>query len=398
MNRIWTIALPVAVLGAAIVGARVLMANPPEPERRVRAPEVRAVEALRVRLEDFPVTLAARGTVRPATRTPVVPEVTGSVLELHPDFTVGGSFAEGDVLLRIDPRDYEIALTRAAASVAQADAARAEQRALADQALADWRSLGRRGEPSALTLRAPQLAAAEANLDAARAELDRARLDLERTALVAPYDGRVLERAVDAGQFVTRGTPVGLVHAGDAVEVALPVTRADLAFLRLPEPDRSPGASPAVELAASVGAARQSWAGRLVRVEGVDAATQQTVTVARVEAPFADPGAPLRIGTFVDARIEGRTLEGVAVVPRAALREGREVLVFDEAAGTLARRAVTVLRVDGERVAVGEGLGPGDVVVTTPLATVADGTPVRASIDGEPAAAPGVGADPAGRS
>ena len=120
-----------------------------------------------------------------------------------------------------------------------------------------------------------------------------------------------------------------------------------------------------------------------MRVEGVDAATQQTVAVARVAEPFADPGSPLRVGTFVEAAVEGRTLTDVVVVPRAALRGAAEVLVVDETDGTVARRAVQVARIDGDRVAIRAGLAPGDVVVTTPLATIADGTPVRATIDGQ---------------
>ena len=382
MNRIWKVAPPALTLVAAVLGARALVATAPEPERRPEAPAVRAVEAIRVAPEDYPVTLASRGTVRPAVRTTLVPEVTGKVVELHPDFVVGGAFGEGDTLVRLDPRDYEIALTGAEASVAQADAARAEQLALADQARADWASLGRGGEPSALTLRQPQLAAAEANLGAARAELERARLELERTRILAPYDGRTLEREVDAGQFVSRGAPIGLVHSEAAVEVALPLTRAELEFLALPG-EGGTATAPAVTLEAAVGAARRRWSGELVRVEGVDAATQQTVAVARVAEPFADPGSPLRVGTFVEASVEGRTLTGVAVVPRAALRGAGEVLVVDEADGTVSRRAVEVARIDGERVAVRAGLRPGDVVVTTPLATIADGTPVRATIDGE---------------
>ena len=400
MNRLWKIALPAAVLVGAALGARAMLASPPTPERRPEAPSVRAVEAIRIVPTDLPVTLASRGTVRPALRTALVPEVAGTVVELGDAFTVGAAFAAGDTLLRIDPRDYEIALTRAEASVAQAEAARAEQRALADQARADWASLGRPGEPSALTLRKPQLAAAEANLDAARAEAERARLDLERTTLVAPYDGRVLERTVDTGQFVARGTPVGAVHASAAVEVALPLARAEVELLALPDeavrvpaaPAAEAAAEPRVVLEASLGRTVRRWTGRLVRVEGIDAATQQTVTVARVSDPFADPAAPLRVGTFVEAGIEGRTLRGVAVVPRTALRGEREVLVLDEAAGTVSRRAVEVLRIDGDRVAVGEGLAAGEVVVTTPLATVADGTPVRAAIDGAPA--PVRGGDP----
>ncbi len=378
MKPIWKFATPVLVLVAAGIGARAMLASPPEPERRERPANLRAVEAVRVEPATHPVVIRARGTVRPAVRTTLVPEVTGRVVELHPGFVVGGAFEADAVLVRIDARDYEIAVTGAAASVAQAAAALAEQRALAEQAAADWRSLGRSGSPSALTLREPQLAAAEANLEAARAELDRARLDLARTRLVAPYAGRTLQRDIDAGEFVSRGSPIGVLHGIESLEVALPLAREALGFIDV---EAIGGTSaPAVEVRLGDGDA--NWGGELVRVEGVDAATQQTSVVARIEPVDANTGAPLRVGSFVEASIAGAPLTDVYPLPRAALREGREVLVFDEADGTVGRREVDVVRIDADVAVLGGGLSPGEVVVITPLATVADGTPVRATIDG----------------
>jgi len=344
------------------------------------------VETVRLSPTRYRVVLDSRGTVRPAVATTLVSEVGGTITALADGFVVGGAFAAGTPLVQLDERDYAIALTRARATLAQAAARLEEERALAEQAREEWRRLGRGGEPSALTLRRPQLAAARAERDAAAAELERAELDLERTRILAPYAGRVLERAVDPGQFVNRGTVLGRIHAIESVEVRLPLGARQQAFLTLPpEGAAASGAGldewPEVELEARTGDERHTWHGELVRVEGVDESTGQLVVVAEVREPWADPRAPLRIGRYVEARIAGRELEDVFVVPLAALREEREVLIVDDA-GTIRRRPVRVVWTDAERAAVTEGLAAGELLVLTPLATVVEGAPVRAMLDG----------------
>ena len=98
--------------------------------------------------------------------------------------------------------------------------------------------------------------------------------------------------------------------------------------------------------------------------------------VAQVDDPYARGPAgrpPLRIGQFVEAEISGRRLENVVVLPAAALREGGEVLVVDDAS-RLQRRSVDVIWGDGERVVIDAGLSPGDLVATTPMSVAANGT------------------------
>jgi len=379
MSRTAKFLLPVLVLVVAVLAARGILESRPEPESRPERASLQGIEAMRLQASDYPVVIRSRGTVRPTVANTLVSEVTGSVTALSEAFVVGGAFEAGERLVQIDRRDYEITAARVRANLAQARARLAEQAALAEQARLEWRELGRRGEPSALTLREPQLAAAEADRDAAAAELERAELDLARTAIVAPYAGRVLERTVDPGQFVNRGGSLGRIHSVAAVEVALPLGSRQQTFLALPEPGREPE----VRLEARVGNRTAAWTGRLVRVEGVDAGTRQLNVVARVDAPWADAAAPLRVGQYVEARVAGQVLEDVHVIPRSALREGREVLIVDED-GAIRRRDVVVAWSDETEVAVRDGLADGELLVLTALATVVDGTPVRVTIDGEP--------------
>jgi RND family efflux transporter MFP subunit len=374
MKRLISIVLPIAVIVVAFGASKIIKANKPEPVSRTPPPSTLLVEVERLQSTDYAVIIRSQGTVQPTITNKLVPEVAGTVSSLGVSFVIGGSFSAGEMLVEIDRRDYDIALTQAKANLAQADAQLEEQSALAESARAEWKALGRRGKPSSLTLREPQLAAASANRDAAQAQVQRAELDLQRTRLLAPYDGIVSARSVDPGQFVSRGSPIGQIHGIESVDVRLPLSNRQLTYL-----DTAGGAQ--VELTAIIGSDARVWVGELNRVEGINAATQQLNVIVRVNEPYgvnATSGGkfPLRVGQYVSARIAGQVLRDVFVIPRAALREEREVLVMTDD-NTIERRAVTVAWSDDEFAAITVGLSHNDALVITPLSTVTDGTPVQ---------------------
>lgn len=388
------ILLPLLVLVIAVITARTLIANRPEPVSRPQFKTVTNINATRVGKSDYPVTLYTQGTVGAAREGSVVAQVPGTITEVSPNFVNGGFFKQGEVLLQIDPRDYQIALTMAQATRAQALAALEEETARSEQAALDWKRLGRRGNPSSLTLREPQLASATAVLASADAQIQRAELDLERTTILAPYNGRVASRQIDQGQFVTGSAVLAQIYSVDSAEIRLPLTNRQLGFVELPD-QNTLQTSTGVVLSASVGDQRYEWTGTLVRTEGtIDPNNRQLFTVARVEDPYSstDNQPPLRVGQYVQAAITGKTLTDVVVIPRSALREDREVLVVDDS-NTLQRREVSVRWKDADVAVIGQGLEAGEVISLTSLGTVVNGTRVQASIDGEPASS-----EPAGRS
>ena len=166
--------LPLAVLAAAFFCAEAMIKARPKVEKqppRVLPPLVRVVS---VEKRDVRLKVESQGTVAPRTESQVVPEVSGRVTALSPSFTEGGFFEKGEVLLRIDPRDYEAAVVRAEAEVAQRKFALAREEAEAEVARKEWEEIGN-GEPAdPLTLRIPQLKQARALLAAAQAALDKA--------------------------------------------------------------------------------------------------------------------------------------------------------------------------------------------------------------------------------
>ncbi len=380
--------LPIVVLAGAIGIAVLAIANRPTPERRPAPQAVTAVEAVRLVREDFAVTVRTRGTVRPRTESTLIPEVSGRIVSVSRNFRAGGFFEPGEILVQIDPRNYQVAVTVAEAQLAEAERSLEEESARAQQALRDWERLGAGGAPSDLVLRKPQLAAARAALASAQAQLRQARLDLERTRIRAPYAGRVLEQQADMGQYVSPGTSLARVYAVDYVEIRLPLTDEQLAFVKIPELYRGDAAKgsltgPSVVLRASIGGVEYRWRGRIVRAEGsIDVQTRQHFVVAQVDDPYgrrASGQPPLKVGQFVEAEIEGNVLKDVFVLPRAAQREGAHVLIVD-VEQRLQRRAVDVIWSDTENVVVRDGLKEGELLCVTPVSYAVSGAPVSVSI------------------
>lgn len=379
------VVLPLLVLALCSAITYGLVTSKPEvvtKETPLFAPLVRA-EVVQAKSVTF--TVAAQGTVLPRTESSLVARVGGQVEAVAPEFEVGGFFHRGEVLLRLDARDYELGVEQAAAQVAQAEVAVAQQEAEAAVAREEWSELGE-GEPSALTLRQPQVAQAKAALAAARAQLAKAELDLDRTKIRAPFAGRVRQKSADLGQFLAPGTPVARIHGTDFAEIRLPVPDHELRFLDLPYGGATDH-GPAVTLTAVLAGEPQSWQGRVVRSEGeLDPRSRMLPLVVRVDDPYGrrsgagEDGPPLMVGLFVDATIEGVTRDGLFIVPRSALRQGDEVLVID-AEDRLRFRPVEVLRRDGDHVVLSHGLEAGERVCVSPLDVAVDGMKVRVTLE-----------------
>ena len=371
--------MPVMVLMGGIAAAALLIVTGPEIQPQsseLVAPLVRFVVA---DPQTRQLSVRTHGTVVPRTESELVPEVDGRIIEMSPALVSGGFFSKGDVLFRIDPLDYEVNLEQARAGLARArsDLANARRNHARVQNLATRGSASDAQRDDALN----RVTIAEATLRESTARLARAERDLARTRVVAPYDGRVRSERVDVGQFIKRGTAVGVIYAVDYAEVRLPIHDDELAYLDLllaREGQESATPVP-VTLRAQFAGKQHQWLGKVVRTEGeLDPATRMVHVVARVPSPYAsgDGRPPLAVGLFVDAEIHGQTLPDVVVLPRSSLRGGNQVLVIDEN-NQLRLRAVDVLRIDDDLVFVAGGLLQGERVCVSTLQSTTDGMLVR---------------------
>ena len=358
------------ILGAVFIAVFLvsLKAQPPKKETVELDPLVETM-VLENMTANFQVM--SQGTVRPRTETVLSAEISGTITSISPKFIAGGVFDRNEVLMRIDPTNYEVAVKQAEALV--------KQRQIEFDGATKLRSQGYRAEA--------ELASAAAALATAEADSVRARRNLERTYIRLPYEGIVRAKETDLGQFVNAGTRLGVVFATDFAEVRLPLTDSDLAFVHLPDATEVTAGDavdgPVVVLSATQRGKRVEWEARIVRSEGVvDEKSRVTYAVARFDDPYRrhSEGPALPMGTFVSATITGSSAENVIRVPRSIIR-GSDELIFVDDESKLRIRKVEILRSDSEYAYVGGGAEPGEEVVVTSLEAPVNGMPVRTGVD-----------------
>ncbi|MBU1273805.1 MAG: efflux RND transporter periplasmic adaptor subunit [Proteobacteria bacterium] len=377
----WQILLVVILLaaGAAALAAFTLSKKP--PSRTVPKVTSPLVSTLKVDREPVRITVNGEGTVTPWIQATLAAEVAGRVVYVSPRLVAGGSFKKGDLLLKMEQKDYRLALTLAEASVKAAQTSLQTTTEEAAVAREEWNLLNKDSgkepsEPPALLVRAPQLAQHQASVEGAQAQVEQARLNLERTEIRAPFDGRVVSENVDLGQYLGKGVTVATVFAIEAAEINVFIEDHDLAWLEVPGlTTKGKQGSPAVVKAEFAGR-QMSWQGRVVRALGrVDQNTRLVGVVVRVEHPYATLP-PLAMGLFAKVEILGRTLPEASLIPRAALRQGDLVWLVGPD-GKLRFTKVKVARLQGAQALLNPGLPQGSRLVTTNLREVSDGMSVR---------------------
>ncbi len=379
--------MPLYIFGGLLLIAVVIRLNPPESEQRMPySGPMMTVETRQVSETDYPIMLESYGTVQPRTRSILVAQVGGQIVSVNENVRNGGFFEEGDILANIDPRDYEADVRIAEATLLDAKQALAEAEARTNQAKEDWARLGNTGEAPDLVLRIPQLEAARAKVISAESALQKAALDLERTRIVAPFGGRILRKFVDVGQVVSPNTQLAEIYATDYVEIRLPLRNRDLAYIDLPESYRFTDVPRArqgrVEIWSDLGG-EETWEALLVRTEGaIDETARQLHVIAQIDDPFGrdhENHAPLKIGQYVTARLEGKTIPDALVIPNNTIYQGSYVYIVEDE--VLRRRDIEIAWQNDSEAIIGAGLEPGDMLVMTPLGQVTSG--IRVSVVGE---------------
>ncbi len=433
-NRRWLI-IPPVIVGILIVvyfrsTARSPGRRPPSETARV----LRVIEAPQV---DVIPRVRGYGTARPAQVWRAVAEVRGRVTEVPPELKQGAFLAVDDVVLRIDPREYELEVAQLDAQIAegqsrlneldtQAENDRAsltieqDSLGLAQRDLEHVQGLSKKDMAADTELRSQQRSmlaqqqkvqalknalnlvpgkreTLEATLAVLRAKLEQARLDLEKTTIRAPIRCRIGDVAIEAGQFLQAGE---LLFEADGVavtevDVQLPMDRARN-LLRAVEP-RKLGRIPDMNalhrmfnltatVRMQVGDLTVEWDARFTRVrEQLDPVTRTIGVIVAVDEPYeqAIPGErpPLLPGTFCEVELRGRAVAASVIVPRAALHDGHVFVV--DAENRLRRRDVDVLFSQADFVCLERGLAPGERVIVSDPAPAIEGMLIKPVVDAE---------------
>jgi len=373
----------IVMLAGAFVITTLLYLNRPPTSIEEPVRQRVTVDVAEIVKQSLRIPVKAQGTVTPLRETSILSEVNGRIIEVSPAFIVGGFVSKEDVLLRIDPRDYDTNLLRAEASVKSAQSNLAQETGRAKVAEQEWKrtSKGKQRSQASkdLYLRKPQLDQALSQMLAAQADFNTAKDNLERTIIRAPYDALIRTKHSELGQFVAAGTPLADLFSVDYAEVRLPIPQNKLEYLELPELGTMQTGSP-IDLYTEMGGQVKHWNAYLHHTEGVfDARSRVLFSVARIKDPYGlQPpySEPLRIGSFVNASIEGRELFDIIRLPRYIIRSGNNVWLIDKT-GHLRTRNVTLLRTGGDFVYVSAGLSDGELVSLTTLDNSFEGAQVR---------------------
>ena len=385
------------LVGAGSVAGLMIRLRP-DPPRRPSEPESPIVFVEAVVAGSGPILVFGGGTVRPRWEIDIAPEVAGRIVAVSRNLQSGGHVSAGEVLVRIDPADYENRVQQAEADVATQRVLLLQAEEEAQIARTEYEQFrareSRRGNgstpPSPLVLREPQLQAARAALERAEAQLRDAELVLSRTEVTSPFDGRVRNEVADLGRIVAPGQSLGRIYASDEVEVVVPVSDDDaflipnLWSLQAGDDDRSIPATVTIEF----GARRFFWEGYVDRAEtALDEQSRTIDVVVRVPDPFgqgqavegdSEAGAapPLLIGQFAQVAIDGLELEEYFILPRRALRPGDEVWAIARD-GRTQIVAVDVLQETDEQLYVVGDFTDGQLVIVAGITLATNGMEVR---------------------
>ena len=358
--------LSLICIAVTSLGTAALYYFRPQPEQRKTVEFSPSVQVQIAQPSNPRMLVRSQGLLEARTLTTAAAEVGGKVLTVAPQFEAGGVFRQDDVLLEIDPADYQSAVAHAESAVAQAILNIEVEQAKADQSVRDWKKLGRNRKPSDLVLRKPQLASTKAHLLASEASLAKARRDLERTKLLAPYDGRVLRTYTDVASFVPPGARLADFYQSDQLEIRLPISLEDYGFID------SELTNIEVILSTEVAGEIRKWAANVVRQDAeVDRRSRSIHLIAALDlTTIKDP--LLVPGLFVRAEITGKQLQNVYRLPRLALiKRDRLRIVTPES--TLTERTVTVVRAESETILVSDGLQASEQVCLSPVPTFIEG-------------------------
>ena len=368
--------LPLVIIAVGVLGAWWLVANRPRAQREQVEPIPPLAQVVEARRTTERITIAAMGTVVPAKRVALQPEVSGRIVAQSPQLLPGGLFRKGDVILRIDPRDYETAVKQQEAAVEQARLEVQLEKGRQVIAKREWKLLEEDialdQSSQDLALRKPQLKNANVALEAAESTLEQARLQLERTTVYAPFNAVVQEEFVDEGQLVSPQTQLATLIGTDRfwVQASIPVDR--LRWLTFSGTEAS-GESNVRVVQEVTGEVSIERSGRLARLVGdLDPVGRMARVLVEIDDPLGlnakkNPASiPLMLGAYVRVEIEAGNAEEVFLLPRTAIREGDQVWIAGEE-DRLEVRPVEVLWRSKDTVLIRNGLREGDRVVTNSI-------------------------------
>ena len=368
----------IGALAGGVIGFKMLVGSKPEARRKPVERQGALVEVMTLQPVSRRLQVDARGLVKPARTLTVMPQISGVVLEQHPQLIEGGVIGAGEVLIKIDDTDYRLQVGQARAQLEQAQQSLEVEKARQSVALREWKLMGSKATSRDRATRVPQVKMAEASVSAARNMVQQAAVSRKRAEVKAPFNAMIRTESVDVGQVVGPQSQVAQLVGTDAFWVEALVPLRELPLIKMPTVDAPQTGSAATVLVVNTGEAAIERTGRVVRLLGeLDPQSRMAKVIIEVADPLAlATDAPkLLLNSFVKLKIEGPSREDLIAVPRTALREGDQVWQISKDK-TLAITKVDVVRRLPDEVLV-KGLKAGDQIIKSRIASPVPGMALR---------------------
>ncbi len=419
------------IIPAILIGVGIFIIQKKNSSKPVQMPVAERTTTVRVMTvpqSDVVPHLTATGNVQPSQVWSAVAQVSGTVVEMHPRLEKGELIRAGEVLLKIDPSDYELAIVQAETAIestrvqlAQVDvqeqnartSLQIEQQALKitedelqrkekllanktvsyseyekEQRISLQQKQSVQSQLNSLSLypiERKKLQAEQAKLDA---QLSGAKLNLERTTVTMPFNGRIAKVAVEFQQLVNDRLGAMIVADGiDTAEVTVQIPMGRLGGLIHSREVVDIAEAANVEIGKKLGLTARvflqqgghsiEWDATVERLsDELDPRTRTVGVIVEVDQPYArvQPGKrpPLVKGLFVNVELKGSPYRDVIVIPLSALHDDQMVYVVD-AQKRLQRRTVTMAARGADYVIIKQGLEAGELIVLSDLAPAIDG-------------------------
>ncbi|MCB0317825.1 MAG: efflux RND transporter periplasmic adaptor subunit [Bdellovibrionales bacterium] len=376
------ISVPIIIVISLIVAFTLIVFKkvPPKSPPRSSAPLVKVIQSKPMTTQ---ISISGYGTVESKQMIELRSQVSGYITEVNQNFQEGGRIKAGEVILKIDDRDYQSALAQAKAQLAKAEFELKLEEGNQIVAQKEWELLNKDFKKSTvgedLVLRKPHLAEKQAALTAAQSQLSKAELDLQRTSITAPYDLIILEKLSEVGKFINSQTPIGTVAGTKTFQIIVRLPRKDLDSLAF---NGNPNAYDShVEIYQTFSDKHIfTTTGKLIRFLGdVDKTGRMAQVLVEVHDPLdsINGNTPLLIGSFVRVDFQGKKIADVYELPRESLRENSQIWTLENS--KLKKVDVEEIFTEGDKVFVRANLKNEITVITTAIKTALDGMNVKTS-------------------
>jgi RND family efflux transporter MFP subunit len=306
-------------------------------------------------------TAQVQGAMFPREQTTLASEVEGSVVAVLADF--GDPVKQGQILMRINPREYQLRVDSVQATLDQARARLANSQADFER----LNELKRQGliSPQQFDKTSATLQVDQADVESAEKALALARKKLGDTSIRAPFAGAVQKRMASLGEYVVPGKQLYEIIATDPIKLHCPIPERFVPLTKVGMPvkvtiDARPGIT---------------YSGRITRIAPALDESSRTLLV---EAEVPNPDGVLKPGFFAHVTIDLGQDRALFVPLSAILRYAGVARVFVVKDGVAHSREVETGATEGDFIEITKGLKPGERVITTDVDRMADGVKVVA--------------------